>query len=225
MAATSLWWAQRRVTTARPERCCSVNRPNLKSLRTGKLSPALMTWLFHKTCTIRRSGAAWPALRSPALDHTELALFCINNANCIDLNFLGGKWLRSDSNWLRFGAFLSPSPLPLQFHRLLATVLLPHAPRPTLAAGNWLRFSRLLAELHRDSLYPMMGTDAWVAGADRREAPGPKPVRLGPTPQVGFPPLRLRRQPPGSGQLWNGGVQRGVTYWSVPHQPGFFIVL
>src|SRR5208337_3607389 len=42
-----------------------------------------MTWLFRKTCTIRRSVAAWPALRSPALDHTELALFCINNANCI----------------------------------------------------------------------------------------------------------------------------------------------
>ena len=62
--------------------------PNLASLRTVNLSPALMTWLFHKTCTIRRSGAAWPALRSPALDHTELALFCINNANCIDLNSL-----------------------------------------------------------------------------------------------------------------------------------------
>ena len=35
--------------------------------------------------------------------------------------------------------------------------------------------SRLLTELHRDSLYPMMGKDTWVAGADRREAPGPKP--------------------------------------------------
>ena len=50
-----------------------------------------------------------------------------------------------------------------------------------------------------------------MAGADRGEAPGPKSVRLGPTPQVGFPPLRLRRQPPGSWQLWNGGVQRGVS--------------
>ena len=70
---------------------------------------------------------------------------------------------------------------------------------------------RVLAELHRDSLYPMMGKDAWVAGADRGEARGPKPVRLGPTPQVGFPPLRLRRQPPGSWRLWNGGVQRGVS--------------
>ena len=49
--------------------------------------------------------------------------------------------------------------------------------------------TRLLAELHRDSLYPMMGKTlgAWVAGADRREAPGPKPVRLGPTPQWGSP--------------------------------------
>src|SRR5271157_4842655 len=65
-------------------------------------------------------------------------------------------------------------------------------------------FARLLAELHRDSLYPMMGKDAWVAGADRREAPGPKPVRLGRR-------LRLRRQPPGSWQLWNGGDQRGVS--------------
>ena len=37
----------------------------------------------------------------------------------------------------------------------------------------------------------MMGKDAWVAGADRGEAPGPKPVRLGRR-------LRLRRQPPGS---------------------------
>jgi hypothetical protein len=71
--------------------------------------------------------------------------------------------------------------------------------------------TRLLTELHCDSLYPMMGKDAWVAGADRGEAPGPTPVRLGPTPQVGFPPLRLRRQPPGSLQLWNGGVQRGVS--------------
>src|SRR5208337_3728256 len=53
----------------------------------------------------------------------------------------------------------------------------------------------------------MMGKDAWVAGADRREAPGPRPVRLGRR-------LRLRRQPPGSWQLWNGGVERGV--WSFP---------
>ena len=50
----------------------------------------------------------------------------------------------------------------------------------------------------------MMGKDAWVAGTDRGEAPGPKPVRLGRR-------LRLRRQPPGSWQLWNGGVQRGVS--------------
>ena len=50
----------------------------------------------------------------------------------------------------------------------------------------------------------MMGKEAWVAGADRREAPGPKPVRLGHR-------LRLRRQPPGSWQLCNGGVQRGVS--------------
>ena len=58
---------------------------------------------------------------------------------------------------------------------------------------SWIygKTSRLLAELHRDSLYLMMGKDAWVAGADRREAPGPKPVRLGRR-------LRLRRQPPGS---------------------------
>ena len=38
---------------------------------------------------------------------------------------------------------------------------------------------RLLAELHRNSLYPMMGKDTWVAGVDHGEAPGPKPVRLG----------------------------------------------
>ena len=76
-------------------------------------------------------------------------------------------------------------------------------PRP-LAAPPLLETTRLLAELHRDSLYPMMGKDAWVAGADRREAPGPKPVRLGRR-------LRLRRQPPESWQLCNGGVQRGVS--------------
>ncbi len=60
-----------------------------------------------------------------------------------------------------------------------------------------------------------MGKDAWVAGADRREAPGPKPVRLGRR-------LRLRRQPPGSWQLWNGGVQRGVSsFWCFSITAGF----
>ena len=68
-------------------------------------------------------------------------------------------------------------------------------------------FLRLLAELHRDLLDPMMGKEAWVAGADRGEAPEPKPVRLGRR-------LRLRRQPPGSWQLCNGGVQRGVSLFS-----------
>src|SRR5271157_6162825 len=75
-------------------------------------------------------------------------------------------------------------------------------------------------ELDRDPLYPMMGKVAWVAGADRREAPGPKPARLGPTPQVGFPPIRLRRQPPGSSQLWNGGVQRGVSVFPARFRTG-----
>jgi len=32
--------------------------------------------------------------------------------------------------------------------------------------------ARLLAELLRDSLYPMIRKDAWVAGDERREAPG-----------------------------------------------------
>src|SRR5208337_5391243 len=54
----------------------------------------------------------------------------------------------------------------------------------------------------------MTGKGAWVAGADRREAPGPKPVRLGRR-------LRLRRQPPRSWQLWHGGVQRGVSRNSI----------
>jgi len=67
----------------------------------------------------------------------------------------------------------------------------------------------------------MMGKVAWVAGADRREAPGPKPARLGPTPQVGFPPIRLRRQPPGSSQLWNGGVQRGVSVFPARFRTGW----
>src|SRR5208337_1977987 len=86
--------------------------------------------------------------------------------------------------------------------------VLPHGRclSPLVARSNWKgrMKTRLLTELHRDSLYPMMGKDTWVAGADRREAPGPKPVRLGRR-------LRLRPQPPGSWQLWNGGVQRGVS--------------
>ena len=64
---------------------------------------------------------------------------------------------------------------------------------------------RVLTELHRDSSYPMMGKEAWVAGADRGEAPGPKPGHLGRR-------LRLRHQPPGSWQFLNGGVQRGVSF-------------
>jgi len=37
--------------------CCSFNPGvNLASLRTVKLSPSLMTWLFHYTCTTRISG-------------------------------------------------------------------------------------------------------------------------------------------------------------------------
>jgi len=47
-----------------------------------------------------------------------------------------------------------------------------------------------------------------VAGAERREAPGPKPAHLGRR-------LRLRRQPAGSWLLWNGGVPRGVPWCSV----------
>ena len=53
----------------------------------------------------------------------------------------------------------------------------------------------------------MMGKEAWVAGADRGEAPGPKPGHLGRR-------LRLRHQPPGSWQFLNGGVQRGVSQFS-----------
>ena len=50
----------------------------------------------------------------------------------------------------------------------------------------------------------MMGKGAWVAGADRQEAPGPKPEHLGRR-------LRLRGQPLGLRQLLNGGDQRGVS--------------
>src|SRR5271157_2271627 len=49
----------------------------------------------------------------------------------------------------------------------------------------------VLGELHRDLSYLMTGKGAWVAGADRREAPGPKPEHLGRR-------LRLRQQPPRS---------------------------
>jgi hypothetical protein len=62
----------------------------------------------------------------------------------------------------------------------------------------------VLSELHRDLSYLMTGKGAWVAGADRREAPGPKPEHLGRR-------LRLRHQPPRSWQLLNGGDQRGVA--------------
>jgi hypothetical protein len=54
----------------------------------------------------------------------------------------------------------------------------------------------------------MMGKEAWVAGADRGGAPGPKPGHLGRR-------LRLRHQPPGSWQFLNGGVQREVS--NIPH--------
>ena len=64
---------------------------------------------------------------------------------------------------------------------------------------------RVLGELHKDFSYLMMGKDAWVAGADRREAPGLKPERLGRR-------LRLRYQPPRSWQLLNGGDQRAVSF-------------
>src|SRR5271157_922318 len=62
----------------------------------------------------------------------------------------------------------------------------------------------VLGELHRDLSYLMTGKGAWVAGVDRREAPGPKPEHLGRR-------LRLRHQPPRSWQLLNGGDQRGVS--------------
>jgi hypothetical protein len=62
----------------------------------------------------------------------------------------------------------------------------------------------VLGELHRGLSYLMTGKGAWVAGADRREAPGPKLEHLGRR-------LRLRHQPPRSWQLLNGGDQRGVA--------------
>ena len=52
-------------------------------------------------------------------------------------------------------------------------------------------FSRVLTELHRDSSYPMMGKDAWVAGADRGEAPGPKPGASGASPSAPPPATRI----------------------------------
>ena len=56
------------------------------------------------------------------------------------------------------------------------------------------QMSRVLGELHRDLSYLMMGKGVSVAGADRGEAPGPKPEPLGRR-------LRLRHQPPRSWQL------------------------
>ena len=60
-----------------------------------------------------------------------------------------------------------------------------------LVERNSFRFSRVLAGLHPDSLYPMMGKDAWVAGADRREAPGPKRVRSKASPPAPPPATRI----------------------------------
>ena len=62
----------------------------------------------------------------------------------------------------------------------------------------------VLGELHRGLSYLMTGKGAWVAGAERREAPGAKLEHLGRR-------LRLRHQPPRSWQLLNGGDQRGVA--------------
>ncbi len=67
------------------------------------------------------------------------------------------------------------------------------------------------ARMYEVILPKKLGKDAWVAGADRREAPGPNPVRLGRR-------LRLRRQPPGSWQIWNGGDQGGVSKFVVSQQ-------
>ena len=52
-------------------------------------------------------------------------------------------------------------------------------------------FLRLLAELHRDSLYPMMGKDAWVAGADRGEAPRAEACASGASPPAPPPATRI----------------------------------
>ena len=58
-----------------------------------------------------------------------------------------------------------------------------------------------LAELHRDSSCLIVGKDARVAGADRREAPEPRPRHLERR-------RRLRRQPPQSSHLLDRRVQQ-----------------
>ena len=63
-----------------------------------------------------------------------------------------------------------------------------------MRSGYLSKISRVLGELHRDLWYLMMGKGVSVAGADREEAPGPKPEPLGCR-------LRLRHQPPRSWQL------------------------
>jgi len=52
--------------------------------------------------------------------------------------------------------------------------------------------SRLLAELHRDSLYPMIGNDTWVAGADRRGSPRAEACASGASPPAPPPATRIR---------------------------------
>ena len=52
--------------------------------------------------------------------------------------------------------------------------------------------SRLLAELHRDSLYPMIGKDTWVAGADRRGSPRAEACASGASPPAPPPATRIR---------------------------------
>ena len=98
------------------------------------------------------------------------------------VTFAHGKAVRRDSSFL-----LLPGHGSLLFARVGSAIGAAgrggHEPHPDSIDGRNMRFcSRVLGELHRDLSYLMMGKGVSVAGADREEAPGPKPEPTGREP-------------------------------------------
>ncbi len=68
-----------------------------------------------------------------------------------------------------------------------------------LLIGKAVEEGRLLAELHPDSLYPMIAKDPWVAGAERRGSSSAEESAAGADPTSGVPPAPA--PPPATGVL------------------------
>ena len=64
----------------------------------------------------------------------------------------------------------------------LGATKVPHNFCPEARTRSITHLVRILGELHRDLSYLMMGKGVSVAGADREEAPGPKPEPTGREP-------------------------------------------